>query len=111
MKQAIEYILPQLFQDHLMCAGEDEGHHGACKEDSGGPLMHKDNDLGKYIQIASFSNAVRQCGDKDYPEIFVRLNHPSVWNFIASTINPLPEEQTQISLTGEEEYTTQENIQ
>jgi hypothetical protein len=28
--------------------------------------------------------AVRDCGDDEYPGIYVRLDHPSVWNFISS---------------------------
>ncbi len=90
----MQQSLPQLFQDHLMCAGVTVGNQGACNGDSGGPLMYKEDD-GKFIQIATVEGGVGDCGDKDYPGIFVRLDHPSIWNFIASTINPLPEEQTQ----------------
>ena len=31
--------LPQLFQSHLICAGNDLGTQGSCSGDSGGPLM------------------------------------------------------------------------
>ena len=34
--------------------------------------------------------AVRDCGDDEYPGIYVRLDHPSVWNFIASITTNLP---------------------
>jgi hypothetical protein len=34
--------------------------------------------------------AVRDCGDEEYPGIYVRLDHPSVWNFIASIITTSP---------------------
>ncbi len=78
-----------------MCAGVDFGVQGPCDGDSGDPLMYKDDDSGKYIQIATVRGGIGQCGDADYPGIFVRLDHPLIWNFIASTINPLPEEETQ----------------
>jgi secreted trypsin-like serine protease len=94
VEKKMQQSLPQLFQDHLMCAGVTVGNQGACNGDSGGPLMYKEDD-GKFIQIATVEGGVGDCGDKDYPGIFVRLDHPSIWNFIASTINPLPEEQTQ----------------
>jgi secreted trypsin-like serine protease len=82
----IRESLPQLFQDHLMCAGVDVGNQGACKGDSGGPLMYKDDDIGKFIQIATVRGGVGECGDDAYPGIFVRVDHPSIWKFISSTI-------------------------
>jgi secreted trypsin-like serine protease len=82
----IRESLPQLFQDHLMCAGVDVGNQGACKGDSGGPLMYKDDDSRKYIQIATVRGGVGDCGDDEYPGIFVRVDHPSIWKFISSTI-------------------------
>jgi secreted trypsin-like serine protease len=86
IKQRIQESLPQFFQDHLMCAGVDVGNQGACKGDSGGPLMYKDDESRKYIQIATVRGGVGDCGDDDYPGIFVRVDHPSVWKFISSTI-------------------------
>jgi secreted trypsin-like serine protease len=85
VEKKIIKTIPQLFQDHLMCAGVDIGYQGACQGDSGGPLMYKDEE-GKYIQIATVEGGVGNCGDKDYPGIFVRLAHPSIWKFIYSTI-------------------------
>jgi secreted trypsin-like serine protease len=81
----IRESLPQLFQDHLMCAGVDVGNQGACKGDSGGPLMYKDDDTGKFFQIATVRGGVGECGDDEYPGIFVRVDHPSIWKFISST--------------------------
>ena len=91
MEKKIQDAIPQLFQDHLLCAGNNEGNQGACEGDSGGPLMYKDEDR-KYIQIATVRGGVGECGDKDYPGIFVRVDHPSIWNFIASAIIPLSDE-------------------
>jgi secreted trypsin-like serine protease len=111
LEDTIKDVIPQLFQDDLLCAGVSEGKQGSCQGDSGGPLMYKDDDSRKYIQIAIVEGGVGECGDKDYPGIYVRLDHPFIWNFIASTINPLTEGQTQILLTAGEENTTKENIE
>jgi secreted trypsin-like serine protease len=85
VEKKIKGSIPQLFQDHLMCAGVDVGKQGACKGDSGGPLMYRDEE-GTFIQIATVEGGVGECGDKDYPGIFVRLDHPSIWEFISSTM-------------------------
>jgi secreted trypsin-like serine protease len=86
IEKNIQESLPQLFQDHLMCAGVNVGNQGACQGDSGGPLMYKDDDSRKYIQIATVRGGVGECGDDEYPGIFVRVDHPFIWKFISSTI-------------------------
>ena len=86
VNKTINDEIPQLFQDNLMCAGVNNGNVGACKGDSGGPLMYKDEDFEKYIQIGTVRGAVGECGEKDYPGIFVRVDHPSIWKFISSII-------------------------
>jgi secreted trypsin-like serine protease len=96
VEKKIEKSIPQLFQDHLMCAGASVGNQGACKGDSGGPLMYKDDDSRKFIQIATVEGGVGECGDRDYPGIFVRLDHPSIWNFIVSTKGMLSSKQDEI---------------
>jgi secreted trypsin-like serine protease len=89
----------------LLCAAVTVGTQGACRGDSGGPLMFKDDER-KFVQIAIVEGGVGECGDRDYPGIFVRLDHPSIWNFIASSIN----KQTQNSLTEEKEHIYLGNI-
>jgi secreted trypsin-like serine protease len=69
-----------------MCAGVDVGYQGPCKGDSGGPLMNKDLHSRKFIQIATVSGGVGNCGDDEYPGIYVRLDHPSIFNFISSVV-------------------------
>jgi hypothetical protein len=86
IEKRIQESIPQLFQDNLMCAGVSVGYQGPCLGDSGGPLMYKDFDSGKFIQIATVSNGVGECGDDEYPGIYVRLTDPSVLSFIMSTI-------------------------
>jgi secreted trypsin-like serine protease len=88
LEKTIQEVIPQLFQNQLLCAGVSEGNQGSCKGDSGGPLLYKDDDSGKYIQIGTVRGAFGQCGDRDYPGIFVRVDHPSIWKFISSIIQP-----------------------
>ncbi len=79
--------MPQLFQSNILCAGVTTGSQGSCKGDSGGPLMYQDlEDRRQWIQIATVQGAIRGCGDLDYPGIFIRLQDPSIFNFIRSTI-------------------------
>ena len=39
------------------------------------------------LQIAVVQGGIRNCGDKDYPGIFVRLDDPAILNFIKSIVN------------------------
>jgi hypothetical protein len=41
-----------------------------------------------YIQIATVEGGIRDCGDIEYPGIYVRLDHPAIWHFIESVIMP-----------------------
>ena len=77
-------ILPNLFQNDLFCAGSVVGTQGACKGDSGGPVMAKNLLDGKWRQIGIVYGAVGECGE--YPGIYVRLNHPLVLDFINSIV-------------------------
>ena len=86
-KEIIAEKLPQLFQNNLLCAGvRTGGNQGSCKGDSGGPLMYQDfaGEASKWFQIATVQGSVRDCGDVDFPGIYVRLDDPSVFNFIKS---------------------------
>ena len=40
----------------------------------------------KWIQIGIVQGGVGECGDKDYPGIYIRLNHPLVLDFITSVV-------------------------
>ncbi len=50
--------------------------------------MYLDRKLGSYVMIAIVEGAIRDCGDIDFPGIYVRLDHSSIWNFIDSTLKP-----------------------
>ncbi len=39
------------------------------------------------FQIAVVQGGIRDCGDRDYPGIFVRLDEPAVLSFIQSFVN------------------------
>ena len=82
----IQKLLPNLFQDDLLCAGSRVGNQGPCRGDSGGPIMIQDLVSQKWTQIGMVAGGVRDCGDPDYPEIYTRLNHPAVLNFINSVV-------------------------
>jgi len=85
-KEKIDTKLPLLFQNHILCAGEDTGPQGSCKGDSGGPLMYLDSDIDRWIQIATVHGGIRDCGDVDFPGLYIRLDDPNVFNFINSVI-------------------------
>lgn len=53
---------------------------GACKGDSGGPLMLSED--GSYTQIGIVQGAVAGCGNTIFHGIYVRIDHPIIFNFI-----------------------------
>ena len=83
----IRQLLPNLFQDDLLCAGSRVGNQGPCKGDSGAPIMIQDLVSQKWTQIGIVGGSVGECGDPDYPGIYIRLNHPAVLNFVNSVVN------------------------
>ncbi len=41
----------------------------------------------RWVQIAVVQGAVRDCGDVDFPGLYIRLDDPSIFNFIELYIN------------------------
>ena len=80
----IKQQLPQLFQNHLICAGSPTDSLSACHGDSGGPLMAKNHFTSQWVQIATVHGKIGSCEDTDYPASFVRLDDPKVFAFISS---------------------------
>ncbi len=87
LKDTITEKLPHLFQNHVLCAGTDVGGQGSCKGDSGGPLMFRNRETNTWIQFALVQGAVRDCGDIDYPGIYIRLDDSEIFSFISSTLD------------------------
>jgi secreted trypsin-like serine protease len=81
-KEKVQKLLPNLFQDDLFCAGSKFGRQGSCKGDSGGPVMTQDVFSKKWTQIGIVEAGIGDCGDTDYPGVYIRLNHPLVLEFI-----------------------------
>lgn len=44
---------------------------GSCKGDSGGPLMVKNIDTLKWVQIATVQGSFGQCGEPDVPGLLL----------------------------------------
>ena len=86
-ESVVQKTLPNLFQDDLLCAGDIVGSQGSCKGDSGGPILTSNLFSKKWTQIGIVYGAIGECGEKDYPGIYIRLNHPLVLDFISSVVD------------------------
>ena len=85
-KERVQKELPELFQNHILCAGTLIGSQGSCKGDSGGPLNAFDVEISSWVVIATVQGGIRDCGDTDFPGLYILLDDPIVLNFIFSTI-------------------------
>lgn len=83
----IQRQLPDLFPNHLLCAGDVIGTQGSCHGDSGGPLLYHDWETDSWVQFALVQGGIRDCGDKDFPGIYVRLEDPEIFSFIHSILD------------------------
>jgi len=91
IREKVAEKLPQLIQNHILCAGNVSfyyvGSQGSCKGNAGGPLMYKDSITDQWIQIATVHGAIRDCGDLEYPGLYIRLDDPNILSFIRSVLN------------------------
>ncbi len=55
-----------------------------------------------FIQIAIVEGGVGECGNNEYPGIYVRLDHPSVFDFITAEIADMPSSTESNKETNEE---------
>jgi secreted trypsin-like serine protease len=83
-KKNIQKAVPDLFPSHLICAGTDVTSQGACTGDSGGPLQFFDFDSKRYQQLGVVHGSVSNCGQSAFPGIYVRLDDPTIFNFLKS---------------------------
>ncbi len=83
----IHNAAPDLFLNHLICAGTDIQSQGACKGDSGGPLQLFDFKNLRYQQVGIVHGSVHNCGQSSFPGIYVRLDDPAIFDFLKSGTN------------------------
>ena len=78
--------LPNLFTDIVLCAGNSASRQGSCKGDSGSPLMIFNTSEARYVQVGIVAGGIQpdSCGDKNYPGIFTRIDHPEIYDFVDS---------------------------
>ena len=56
------------------------------------------SDLGQYFQVGLVGGGISECGDKNIPSYFTRLDHPEIANFITSiTSKGKPSKQSKLN--------------
>ena len=48
--------------------------------------MYQDSLTDQWIQIATVQGGIRDCGDSDYPGLYIRLDDPDVLRFIRNVL-------------------------
>ena len=68
-----------------ICAGNDGGGDDSCEGDSGGPLVLFNTRAFQYTMVGMAAGGVMSnCVNRDFPEVFIRIDHPQVLDFINS---------------------------
>jgi secreted trypsin-like serine protease len=80
----IQKTVPNLFPNHLICAGTNINSQGACNGDGGGPLQFYDFDNYRYQQVGVVHGTISHCGQSSYPGIYIRLDDPAIFDFLKS---------------------------
>ena len=65
-----------------MCAASTVSDQGSCKGDSGGPLMIFDWITKKWTLVGSIVGQIKECGNQEYPGLYVRISQRVVFDFI-----------------------------
>jgi secreted trypsin-like serine protease len=84
----VQEFVPELFRPEIICAGNVALKESACKGDSGGPLMIFDTRDFRYVQVGIVAGGINpeNCGDRDFPTIYTRLDDPEVFDFVKSKV-------------------------
>ena len=83
----LDKSLPRNFEPTLLCGRQISLDHGACRGDSGGPMVTEINDI--FYQIAVTHGSLVECSNK-LPGIFVRIDNPQILNYINNELGILP---------------------
>ena len=86
-KDSIKRLLPNDLQNNLLCATSTVNNQGSCKGDSGGPLMIFNWKTRRWILVASVEGQIGECGNHDYPGIYVRISQKDVFSFIQELLS------------------------
>ncbi|ESO00958.1 hypothetical protein HELRODRAFT_157319 [Helobdella robusta] len=68
----------QELTDNMLCAGEEDGGKDACQYDSGGPLVHYNEQEDRWIVFGIVSNGYG-CARSRYPGIYTRVSSFIPW--------------------------------
>lgn len=73
----------------LTILGYELGNFGSCSGDSGGPIVRLLTSPPniRYIQVGIVQGGVGDCGDSQYPGIYIRLDDPDILAFIQSVVD------------------------
>ena len=87
VQSAIRNYLPGKFQPHMLCAGIEDM---TCDGGSGGSLVIFNTKGFQYTIIGMPARGIASnCNNQDHPEMFIRLDHPEVMEFILSNADEL----------------------
>jgi hypothetical protein len=79
----INDYLPNKFLPHTLCAGNDGGSDDDCDGNPGGSLVLFNTHWFQYTLIGMSAGGITSnCNNKDFPEVFIRLDYPEVYQFL-----------------------------
>jgi len=66
----------ETIQDHMLCAGFDQGGKDSCQGDSGGPLVHVRNNVTELVGVVSWGYG---CAQPNYPGVNTEVSYFTDW--------------------------------